>query len=290
MTDPTSPGHLARLLERVAPSEPPLRRRQPALFETAQAAPAEPMVDVVETSPVRRDDPPAIAHTVARPRAADVPVAPVQPAAVLHAEPEADRAPPAALRPVARADRAPRVDPTVRAVIAEAPPRAMPMAAQVAAILPAATRVPAALPAQPASLAATPPRPTQPPAEPVRPQRLPAPRAEAPAPASRAQARPVPAAAPLQPKPTAAPPAPAPVQPRAAQPPALSPRHATRRQAAAPPPAPRAAARELPPIEVTIGRIDVRAVTGAPAAPRATNAAAPRLSLDQYLRDRGGDR
>ncbi|GAA0764043.1 hypothetical protein GCM10009107_49700 [Ideonella azotifigens] len=108
---------------------------------------------------------------------------------------------------------------------------------------------------------------------------------------SRALARATQVATPTQPKPSAASPAHAATPPRLALPPALSPRNAARRQAAtAPQPAPRAVVPELPPIKVTIGRIEVRAVTGAPSTPRSTTSAAPRLSLDQYLRNRGGQR
>jgi len=42
-----------------------------------------------------------------------------------------------------------------------------------------------------------------------------------------------------------------------------------------------------PIIRVTIGRVDVRAVTQAPPARRATPPA-PKLSLEEYLRSRGG--
>lgn len=65
-----------------------------------------------------------------------------------------------------------------------------------------------------------------------------------------------------------------------------SPPPATRRamRAAARPAPPPAA----PPVQVTIGRIEVRAIAGtsATAPVRATRAAAPRLSLDDYLRSR----
>jgi len=72
--------------------------------------------------------------------------------------------------------------------------------------------------------------------------------------------------------------------------PALPTRAASRReQPAAHRPAPAAPPRELPPIEVTIGRIEVRAATAAPVAAR-SRGTAPRLGLDQYLRERGGHR
>jgi len=53
------------------------------------------------------------------------------------------------------------------------------------------------------------------------------------------------------------------------------------------PPAPTTAATDAPVIRVTIGRIDVRAVT--PPAPQAAPPAPPlRLTLDEYLRQRNG--
>lgn len=53
---------------------------------------------------------------------------------------------------------------------------------------------------------------------------------------------------------------------------------ARRAQTAAPAPAP---------VQITIGRVEVRAASGAPErAPRPTGPAAPRLSLDDYLRQR----
>jgi hypothetical protein len=56
----------------------------------------------------------------------------------------------------------------------------------------------------------------------------------------------------------------------------------SRQQAPYTPPPP-----ALPPVQVTIGRIEVRAVAAPAAAERKTRAA-PRLSLEQYLRGRQG--
>ena len=47
--------------------------------------------------------------------------------------------------------------------------------------------------------------------------------------------------------------------------------------------------RELAPVQVTIGRIDVRAVTAPTTADRSQRSS-PRLSLEQYLHERHGDR
>lgn len=44
-----------------------------------------------------------------------------------------------------------------------------------------------------------------------------------------------------------------------------------------------------PTINVTIGRVEVRATQAAPASPRRANAAAPRMGLDEYLRRRNGE-
>ena len=44
----------------------------------------------------------------------------------------------------------------------------------------------------------------------------------------------------------------------------------------------------LAPVQISIGRVEVRAVQAAPDPPRASGPAAPRLSLDAYLRQRNG--
>jgi hypothetical protein len=56
------------------------------------------------------------------------------------------------------------------------------------------------------------------------------------------------------------------------------------------PPAPQAAATP-PAVHITIGRVEIRAITVPEhASPRTPKAAAPRLSLDDYLRTRGGSK
>lgn len=45
-----------------------------------------------------------------------------------------------------------------------------------------------------------------------------------------------------------------------------------------------------PSVSVTIGRIDIRAITDPPAAPRPPERSAPRLGLEEYLRQRSGGR
>jgi hypothetical protein len=70
----------------------------------------------------------------------------------------------------------------------------------------------------------------------------------------------------------------------------IEPRHVPRRER-------QAAARDAkieraevaPTINVTIGRVEVRATQGTPPAPRRAETAAPRMSLDDYLRRRNGE-
>ena len=52
--------------------------------------------------------------------------------------------------------------------------------------------------------------------------------------------------------------------------------------------APFAAAPTPAPVQISIGRVEVRAVQAAPDPPRASGPATPRLSLDDYLRQRNG--
>lgn len=293
-TPPPAPaGYLARLVERVVPTEPTLRRRQPALFEGTHAALAEPALETVDASVAPRDTAPVFAESAASPKPMYTPTVPTQTPGLSPSRPPQDHAPSAAVTRTAAPHEAPRVDSTVRIVMAEAPARAVP-APSPAAFVPAATvRAPAPPPEHPALPGATRshPAPASEREAAARPRRAPEPPAEAPMTHSRAVARITPVAIPTRPKPGAASPAPTATPPRMAPPPALSPRNAARRQAAtAPQPAPKTPAHELPPIEVTIGCIEVRAVTGAPSAPRGTTTAVPRLSLDQYLRDRGGQR
>ena len=59
---------------------------------------------------------------------------------------------------------------------------------------------------------------------------------------------------------------------------------------AASPPVPAAAVASVPPdVHITIGRVEIRAVTP-PAAPRASSRPAPRVSLDDYLKQTAGGR
>lgn len=289
---PAPVGHLARLVERVIPTEPTLRRRQPALFESSHLALAEPAPDSADTRVIRRDVATTAAESAASPMAARTPPAPVEtPLPSTHRPPQGPSLA-AVTAPPAMPHAAPRVDPTIRVVMAEAPVRITPPSSPTASAPAAAPRTPAPLPERPAPPGATRSRPApalEHEATPA-PRRAPVPPAEAPMAYARTAAHATLATTLTPHRPGCPLPLPAATRPPPA-PPALLPRNAARRQAAAvPQPAPRAAARELPPIEVTIGRIEVRAVTGAPSAPRSTTSSAPKLSLDQYLRDRGGQR
>jgi hypothetical protein len=51
---------------------------------------------------------------------------------------------------------------------------------------------------------------------------------------------------------------------------------------------PAAKIREAPPIRVTIGRVEVRAIMAPPASPRAVRRPRPALSLEDYLKQREG--
>lgn len=258
-------GHLTRLVERVAPGEPILRRRRPALFEGATVAAVDGPIDVADES-------------MALPRGAPerggvaVPVPPRAPALRTPSAP----APAAAEHPAA-SHAPPRIDATIRATALPPPGRTLPTP-------------PAAAPAgAPPSLAraAPPPRVAAPAEAPRRSGNpTPAPISEPAGHAERTAAPPLPAALPRL---AAAQAVPA-VQPlRPARP--VPPLHVAGRRELPAPQRPAAAAppAALPPIEVMIGRIEVRATHAAPPAPR-QRGTAPRLGLDQYLRERGGNR
>lgn len=280
-------GHLARLVERVTPHEATLRRRRPALFETPGRPGGPPMAphgEVIDGNATRSTLgaaplPPtltpsvhrATVHHTVEPSPSRPPAqhthAPATPAAT-------ERRPP---------DAPPRIDATfARPALAAAPTAIAPSAATTAAQLPLAPQ-PVLRPTQadttrqPHSAARSGERLAE--ASPRQPSR-------ANADTTQRTSISVPQAARAD---TAAHPAPAPSAPTPA--PTHLTRIAARRQAAPPQPAPRPAARELPPVEVTIGRIEVRAMTTAPhPSSPPSSATAPRLGLDQYLRDRGGSR
>lgn len=284
-------GYLARLVERVAPTEPTLRRRQPALFESAHPALVEPVAEPVGTGMLRRDAAPVLAELAVAPRPTHTVPAPVRTPAQLPSRPPQDEQPSANARATTVPHEAPRVDSTIRIMRDGALARPVPARSPTAfAPTPTALR-PASPPPAPPDAARARRRPALERETVVPPRRAAEPPAVAPVAHKRPVARADTVTTPAPPKSTAAPAAPAATPPRPPPPPAFAPRNTARRQAAtALQPAPRPAVRELPPIEVTIGRIEVRAVAGAPGAPRGTPNATPRLSLDEYLRDRGGSR
>jgi len=258
-------GHLARLVERVAPGEPILRRRRPALFEGAAAAAADEPVDVADESvALRRGAPERGGVATPVPQRAPVLRTPSEPAPAAYEHPAASHAPP-------------RIDATIRATALPPPGRSLPTppAAAPAGAPPSLTR------------AAPPPRVAAP-TEALRRSDNPAP-APVSTPARHAErtaAPPLPAALPRLAA-TQAVQAALPLLPaRPVPPPRVAGRcdlpAPQRSAAAAPLPA-------LPPIEVTIGRIEVRATNSAPPASR-HRGTTPRLGLDQYLRERGDSR
>jgi hypothetical protein len=287
-----APGYLTRLVERVAPAEPTLRRRQPAMFENApretMATAPDLVVDTISAArPVHESTPSAVATPVPAPMAAAV-AAP--PAAASHGpaarETQSTRVtPPASRLP----SEPPRVDATLRIVAVEVPSAAVaataPPEPAVRTGVPTPkdrARAPAAAPRAPdrpprAEVGSGPARRTIAPAAAAAPERnvraLPSP---TPAVQTTGQRRtPAPVAGPAAARQTQA----------AVPPTAALRRHApTASSAPLQPPRPR----ELPPIDITIGRIEVRAVA-APSPPK-RSASAPQLGLDQYLRERGGQR
>lgn len=292
-------GFLGQLARRLDPTEPVLQRRQPSRFEPVAPWGGEAAFDTVAAAP---QAPPAT-----RPRA-DAPTVPAPPtgrataaaatAASAHVATPMVHGADAPLRhlaaPILQADA--RADPG-RAAAPPAPehrraaeaigPRHEHLTREthvvVERVVNEAGTPPARAAATPAAATPSPPatRPPPPPGAaangPARATR-PVPiddsiRAAAVAPARRA------ADAAAVPHPAAPRPAPATVAAAAA---------GTARRAAAPSLAPAAAPAPLPPIEVTIGRVEIRAVAPAAAPARPVRAGGPRLSLDDYLRQRGG--
>ncbi len=285
-------GYLARLVERVLPGETLLRRRQPSLFEPAQpwagarqeSAVSELEAEVPSLRPRTADADPAWPAAIQAPRAPPLLSQTPQPQRDLASEaaaPARAAATPALVERLVRHEtsvlrEAPRPDASLRVSARSASPslQAQPAAPSAAAAPPArATKADAS----PAYAVAPPPTKVGAAAAPAA-----LPRAEATlgkkphedeAPGLRrarsAEAPPVP-----HPRPAAPLLVPARAASRNVAPAVL------RQNSALPP-------RALPPVEVTIGRIEVRAVTAAPGAARAQSAA-PRLSLEQYLHDRNG--
>ena len=289
-------GFLAHLVERVRPTEPLLQRRQPSLFE-----PVQPWTDA-RTRDGTGDGIDSAARTLAdapeSPAAAAqaAPIAVFAPARLAVPTPPSrqgaegvDKPQPAAMQAAATTIRQElrmlretlRIDPSLRMIHEGTAPTsaaAVPIAAPMALMAPAALGAPEAPRASTTSSATEKPRATQAAPEPsVRTAtRLPA-AATAVTPLPRRPVHPEAMPAPTTPRPRTVPPLPPHSLHRVA---ALQ---AAMRQTPAP------AARELPPVQVTIGRVDVRAVAAPPAAERSQRST-PRLSLEQYLRERHGDR
>jgi hypothetical protein len=277
-------GFLAHLVERVRPTEPLLQRRQPSLFE-----PVQPWTDART-----RDGPGDGSDGVPR----TMPDAPVSPAVTSPAAPigmfapppavpaptsrqsteSADASAPAAMPTAATTVRQElrilretlRVGPSLR-VIHEVITPAPAAPVQIEPLTVAASAAPAFEAPRAPDTAPEKPRTAQP----------------APEPLVLASPRPLAPVAVLTPPPSHPARAEAmavPVALRSHAPPPLA--HAAQRAAAAqaalrqaqPP-------RELPPVQVTIGHVDVRAVAAPPAAERSRHNP-PRLSLEQYLRER----
>jgi hypothetical protein len=276
-------GHLARLVERARPTESLLQRRQPSLYErTGPRADAHPHGDeqvseVIARRPIEppRSEPSATRATPSqRPErnAGDV----TRPQAVATAQ---------ASQPVLRQElrllrETLRIDASVGATREAALPaqrRPHEAAPALASTATAVTRMDSPRPIDAAAPVAT--------------RSLQRSREELPASRQHHQGE---AAAPLPARESPAVDT-APLL-RPARPPSVAssdlPRAAQRAgivQAAMrrPPTQPAPSRQELPPVQVTIGRVEVRAVAAPAAAERRTRAA-PRLSLEQYLRDRQG--
>ncbi|MEK8033828.1 hypothetical protein AACH06_23640 [Ideonella sp. DXS29W] len=291
--------HLARLIERARPGDDVLQRRQPSRFESPRPAPG-PAMDEIDSSTM-----PAAPRTWAAPsESGPTTFAPIadQPAAreARHSLGHQGQRPPQG------PDRHARPEPP-------SPRETLRVDATLARSTPATPATPHAPPARPvhdsrhgnasAPMLASPP---------LSPPPLARAQAESAAPAAAAvparqggnadhafAPRPQRDAAPApQGQPTSsvraprtpllqAPPMPPLRRPEPAQPARAMARAARQSPSTA---AQAATPREAPaPVQVTIGRIEVRAVT-APAPPAPSRRAAPRLSLDQYLRERHGGR
>jgi len=281
----TADSHLARLVQRVHPNEAALQRRQPSMFEPGQggglADHGDAAVDAAPpaSSPPRPRSEPVAATPSPPPRsrtateaASPATIAPIAPIAhqelrVLRETLRIDaslRTPALPVPQPATAAAAPETGHTTQARQVEHVSAQARASLERVRVEPVVRREAERLRAEPAA----PRRPGLRESPGVSPH--PAPAAITPAPLLH------PAHAASQPAATTV--------PRAAQ--RATALQALRRQ----PVASAASPRELPPVQVTIGRVEVRAVTAPPAASERRARAAPRLSLEQYLheRQRGG--
>ncbi len=257
------PGFLATLVARAEGRLPLLERRPRALFEPAAGAPAP----LLAPADARLESGGMASAPTPLPRAHEVHVtAPHReareplPALTIH------HAPPGLLQP-ANAPLAPRADPSARS---DAAPAAPLVAAPVAR--PAARAADASAPLTRASAGSSneEPMPTLPRAGP------PHDPAAAVVPVTRPAKEPVQQAGTLQHRATS---------------PTLATVARARDRAGLPSrrDTPAAAAPAPAPVQISIGRVEIRAAQAATAdRPRATGPAAPKLSLDDYLRGRNG--
>jgi hypothetical protein len=270
---PLADGYLAQLVARMRLGEPVLRRRPPALFE-----PVQPWAEVRTHDGVSADGlaaaplPPTPRHP--EPSAPGVAARSAHPP--LGAGDLAPRVPPApteALVPAFRHDVRPahetrRVDPSIRIVHAAALPATHIMPPELSAVFvtaPAAVRqvdAPRSSDTAPA-LARQPGRINEAPALLRQPRERGTPVSALASRASTPRRNAMPSST-----------APSALQ-RAAD------AQVSLRQPQPPP-------RDLPPVQVTIGRIEVRAVAAPAAASERGPRSAPRMGLEQYLRDRHG--
>jgi hypothetical protein len=290
-------GFLGQFARRLDPDEPRLERRRPARFEPTAPGRDSAIVEIAlerfASPPTSREPAPApavvVAHDATAVTAAAATRAPPAIAAAGNAridEPATavarSAAPTDALRP------APALPPRAAApTISETIQPAHTAVKRQASVIVQAPAAPVLAPAPP-----TPPRPAADSDARTRPP-PPAPRTPA-QPSSDAVVPHAPAPVP----PAAEPPRPSVTAPvaRQADPPRLQQRPAAlglspqlaRRTAPAAPRAPMPVRGAPPPIEVTIGRVEIRAVAPAAPAPQRARAAGPRLTLDDYLRSRGG--
>lgn len=266
---------LATLLDRTLGSATPIQRYRPSRFEpVAEAPPAPTPLDLAPpvTAEQRLDGPPP-APPSAPPRSgwAEAPAAPRPPTGMDtpppaaawgrdRAEPQASPPPPSIQRETIRHEtRIERETHRIDTIVERAPPPFEPAPSPP----PRAEGTPITAP--PPAAAPTPLRPAPNPPVTMIHQAAPEAGREAPGEASRR----------VPPASGAALGAAAPVITRIAPPRPTEPQAA----AAAAPPAP---------IEITIGRIEIRASQAAPAPPRPRQARGPALGLDAYLRQRGG--
>ena len=256
---------LGNLLDRTLGETPSIQRYRPSLFEPV----AEPVPQAAETPaalpPRREPDAPLPAPPRAPAFAAMDPPLPPRPAAIFTEAPAAE--------PLRAAPSPPLAAPHI--ITHHHETRIERLTQRVDTIVertPAGSSTPLLVPAPPPSAAV--PVSSTAPSLPTAPT----------APSVMAGLDPATHPAPVKPQ---AAPVPQPQAPRRAPPQPQTP--AITRVSLAPSPQPQAAPPTPAPIEITIGRLEIRATQSTPAAPRPrTSPRGPALGLDAYLRQRGG--